>query len=202
MRSISVACLLGVLLGLVAVAPAAAQDDGCGRALAATQGTPGHAWVALHCGQAGSGAGAASGAAAATQGCAQGIAATQGTAAEPYVRAGCARAAAAQNGQGPSDQGPINGCAIAHNETADTPGQAYVDAFCPGATGGTAASPAAVGAQNAAAGCALAIQAVIDTPGEPFVRAGCARAVAQAAESDGSGDGGQGTDGDEEPGTE
>jgi hypothetical protein len=209
MKSIRVACVLGILLGLAAVAPAAADDGGCARALNATWGTPGYRWVRSHCGQAD--AGVAIGAQAAAQGCAQGIAATQGTTAEPFVRAGCARAAASlgaaadQGGPGPSDQGSATSCAIAHNETAGTAGQAYVDAFCPGATGGTATAPATVGAQNAAAGCALAIQSVANTTAEPFVRAGCARAVANAAagtSGDEGGDGGQGSDDDGDGGSE
>ncbi len=155
--SFGLACML--CLTLVTQASA---DDGCGRALAATQGTPGHYWVALHCGQPDasgvtSNSGADVGLRSAEQGCAAGIAATQGTVAEPFVRAGCARAVASLTGAVQTDQdggdpGPVNGCAIAHAQTAGTPGQAYVDAFCPGATEAISTASATSGAQSAEAG--------------------------------------------------
>jgi hypothetical protein len=66
---------------------AAAAAQGCARAIAATAGTPGQAFVKANCGQSTGGQGSA----AAAQGCAQAIAATTGTMGEPYVRAACAQ---------------------------------------------------------------------------------------------------------------
>jgi uncharacterized protein YceK len=172
--------------GLLLATPASVSaDDGCARALAATAGTPGQAFVQAHCAQSTTRSetpattSPAAGAQAAVQGCAKGLAAAAGTPGAPFVQAACDRLAE-QVGVpvpvAPSPPATDNGCAIAEQMTRDTPGHAWVVVECGRTDGGATA-----GAEDVSAGCDLAIQAVLNTVAEPFVRAGCAQAVAGAA---------------------
>jgi hypothetical protein len=180
MRRFLSALILGALLAISMGTPAAA-DDGCARALAATAGTPGHAFVSVHCSSQTTtpetpAASPAASAQASVQGCAIGLAAATGTQGEPFVRAACNRLAEQAGGANvPTVTLPTgdNGCATAELMTRGTPGHDWVVATCTQSGDG-----AAVGERSAAAGCDLAIQAVVGTTAEPFVRAGCAQAVA------------------------
>src|SRR5438105_3657983 len=122
---------------LLATAGQAAADDGCGRALVATAGTPGHAFVAAHCMSQGTTSSpanrAAAGAQAGVEGCAAGLAAATGTPGEPYVRAACNRLADQVGVPKPapvSQPNSDNGCAIADLMTRGAPGHPFVLANC------------------------------------------------------------------------
>jgi hypothetical protein len=170
---------LGAVLAISMGTPVSA-DDGCARALAATAGTPGHAFVGAHCSSQTTtetpAASRAAGAQTSMQGCAMGLAAATGTPGEPFVRAACNRLA---EQVGVPDLPPVtlpssdNGCATAELMTRGTAGHDWVVVTCVQTSDG-----AAVGERSAAAGCDLAIQAVVGTTAEPFVRAGCAQAAA------------------------
>jgi hypothetical protein len=179
-RMISVV-ILGAVLAFSTTAPVAA-DDGCARALVATAGTPGQAFVVAHCSSPATApetpASPATDAQAGVRGCAMGVTATIGTPGEAFVRAACQRLADQVGVPVPASESlpsDDHGCAIAELMTRDTPGHAWVVANC--VQSGTGA---ATGAQSVAAGCDLAIQAVLGTTAEPFVRAGCAQAIAAA----------------------
>ena len=137
MRKLSfVFCGLAMLA--VSTALPAGADDGCGRALAATVGTLGHAFVAAHCSSQPTppetpAASPATSAQAGVQGCAIGLAAATGTPGEPFVRAACNRLAEQIGVPAPAPVSPPssnNGCAIAELMTRGTNGHVWVVANC------------------------------------------------------------------------
>src|SRR5439155_5009857 len=147
---------------VLSMAAPVSADDGCGRALAATAGTPGHVFVAAHCATQSTApvitpVTPVAGAAAAGQGCALGLAAATGTPGEPFVRAACNQLAS-QLEMPALAPVPLptadNGCAIAELMTRGTPGHPWVETNCgqSAVDTGTAAT-----AQSLAAGCELAI---------------------------------------------